>query len=406
MCRYTSLGTVAPCAGRRKPPCEYTRGGGISPSRSSSCGPYRSPRILLSRLARCEMPASIPCHSCASMMKGSTSRSQGRSWPLGSAYTLYVTPLSRICCSAVPRMAPMSSLEADDNAEYRPDQWPRGLPGPANSSSKRPSGLGYVVTMGGQVYSGPERSSRRSAAQVQCQRMIRIRSHGRQLHGSWRVSHAEEARQAPRFRFIGIDREGHIIPAAGMRHMVTRAAQRTAHPAVHEVESQRCMHADGGMQCRGQRPGPIAHASHIPAHRAGGMQWHAHAIAGQDMAFVHHAAHLHLQALQRGIDEARGAAGRVLLAEHMPGLQRIAQLHLDIARSEIAEARKAEFEMRREPCRIHGVAGGTQLLQHIVEVFPDEMRQQEPVMQLGAPAFQRCRLIGSLPEARQHAAQQ
>ena len=83
---------------------------------------------------------------------------------------------------------------------------------------------------------------------------------------------------------------------------------------------------------------------------------------------------LDLQPLDRGIDEARGAAGAALLAEHVPGLQRVAQLELDAAVGDRAVEREAEFALRVEPHRIERIAGAAQIAEHAEEILPDEMR--------------------------------
>jgi hypothetical protein len=46
----------------------------------------------------------------------------------------------------------------------------------------------------------------------------------------------------------------------------------------------------------------------------------------------------------------------LFLAEHVPGLERLTQLELRDAQHLIAELRKAELEMRREPLETQGKA--------------------------------------------------
>ena len=66
---------------------------------------------------------------------------------------------------------------------------------------------------------------------------------------------------------------------------------------------------------------------------------------------------LDLQPLDRGIDVAHRAAAAALFAQHMPGLERLAQFQLDAAVVDLAEDGKAEFALRLEPVRLESVAG-------------------------------------------------
>ena len=102
-------------------------------------------------------------------------------------------------------------------------------------------------------------------------------------------------------------------------------------PGVDDVEHQRRVHADRRVQRRRRLPGAVAHARDVLAGRAGRVQRHAPAVAGDHVARVDQAAHLDLHPLDRRVDVAgRRAAGR-LLAQHVPGLDRLAQLQLDAA---------------------------------------------------------------------------
>ena len=121
-----------------------------------------------------------------------------------------------------------------------------------------------------------------------------------------------------------------VAPPARMRHMVGAAADRR-----------------GPLQCRpGRRraacapessdAGSAAAARRDSARRRRtrpscpvGCSGSATAVAGHRMALADQPGHLHLQPLDRGIDVARRAARAGLLAEHVPGLDRLAQLDLD-----------------------------------------------------------------------------
>ena len=75
-------GGVTPCAGRRNPGWPKTSAGGISPSASSCCGPYRSASDRVRAGARADArPAASGSHSAAGTIRGSTSSAHGRDGP-------------------------------------------------------------------------------------------------------------------------------------------------------------------------------------------------------------------------------------------------------------------------------------------------------------------------------------
>ena len=90
----------------------------------------------------------------------------------------------------------------------------------------------------------------------------------------------------------------------------------------------------------------------------------------------------------------------------MPRLQGGAQFEVDAAGREVAVFRKAKLEVRRKPRRLEPVAGLVQLRDHVIEVKPNKVRQEEAIVQFGAPARQPRRRIRRSPEARDESAQQ
>ena len=125
------------------------------------------------------------------------------------------------------------------------------------------------------------------------------------------------------------------------------------------------------------------------------MQRHAPAVARHQVPRADQPVHFHLQPLDRRIDVADRGAPAGLLAEHVPRLERLAQLQVHAGRRHRARERESEFLVRREPVRPHVVAGGAKVVEHAGKVFRDEMRQHEAVVQLGAPAHERRRRYGS-----------
>ena len=90
-------------------------------------------------------------------------------------------------------------------------------------------------------------------------------------------------------------------------------------------------------------------------------------------------------------------AGR-LLAQHVPGLDRRAQFQCHRTDRNRAEARETELEERVQPGGVEGDPVRTQILHDVFDVGGDERRQQESVVQPGAPADQRG-TVGLAPEA-------
>ncbi|MCY1214496.1 hypothetical protein D9M72_263100 [compost metagenome] len=204
---------------------------------------------------------------------------------------------------------------------------------------------------------------------------------------------------------VGVDREGVVVATARVGDEVLAAAQRALHPGVDEVEGQRCVGRNAGVQRRRRVPGLVAHAGHELAGDARGLQRQHLAVDGDDVAAFVQAGHAHLDALQRRVDIAHRAAGRAFLAHHVPRFERVAQRQLHAHRLHLAHEREAELEVRREPVGIEGKAGLAHLADDVVEVHLDEGRQQEAVVQLGAPAGDG-RLVGRVPEAGDQRADQ
>src|SRR3977135_2113488 len=84
-----------------------------------------------------------------------------------------------------------------------------------------------------------------------------------------RVAVILEARQAPRFRFIRIDRNGFVIAATGMGDMIDAAAERTPAPEVEDIEREGGVDIDRRLQRGGQFPRLEAYTRDVLARPAG-----------------------------------------------------------------------------------------------------------------------------------------
>jgi hypothetical protein len=226
------------------------------------------------------------------------------------------------------------------------------------------------------------------------------------VHRTRRVPDAKEARQTPALGLERVHGKTLMAAPARMNHMISTTAFRSMHPGVHYIECQWRMNPDFGMQRRPRLPGAKAHTRNVFSVAPGRAQRQRAPVAGRHIALRREPAHLELDALERGVDITHRAARRAFLAEHVPGLERLAQLQLRDPQRLIAELRKAELEMRREPLEPQSKARAVRLLDHLGEILPDEVRQHEAVVQLRSPAREPRRCIGLAPEARDQRAQQ
>src|SRR3984893_759032 len=94
---------------------------------------------------------------------------------------------------------------------------------------------------------------------------------------------------------------------------------------------------------------------------------------------------LHLQPLDRGVDQARGDASGRIFAQHVPRLQRVSQFKLDATVGDSAIERKTKLALGMKPLRIEVIAGAAEILQNIEKVPPDEVFQHESVVRRRTP---------------------
>ena len=88
-----------------------------------------------------------------------------------------------------------------------------------------------------------------------------------------------EARQPAALGFVGVDGERLVIASARVGHVVGASTERPAVPGIHQIEDERRMHADGGLQTLGRLPGPVADPAHLIARGARRMQGDPPAVA-------------------------------------------------------------------------------------------------------------------------------
>ena len=96
-----------------------------------------------------------------------------------------------------------------------------------------------------------------------------------------------------------------------------------------------------------------------------------------------------LDAFHRGVDVAGGAAGGGLLAEHVPRLDRAAQLEFHAVEHRGADAREAELGERVQPAGLEVDAVRPQVGGDLGDVVNHVVRQQVSAVQVGAVPDQR-----------------
>src|SRR5574343_410629 len=208
----------------------------------------------------------------------------------------------------------------------------------------------------------------------------------------------EEACQTARLRFIGIDWKGVIVSPSWVCNMVLTTAQRTMHPGIDHIKSERRMHTNGGMQAVWWLPAAIADACDEFALYAGTMQRYHLTVTGNHMAACDKTVDLDLNTFQRGVNITHCTACGSFFTHHMPWLQRHTQIQTHILYIHLADMREAELEMRCKPFSLERITGLVKLFDHIAQICPDEVRQHKAIMQTRSPTYQDGRLVRRLPE--------
>src|SRR5207244_3981295 len=97
------------------------------------------------------------------------------------------------------------------------------------------------------------------------------------------------------------------------------------------------------------------------------------AIARDEVSRVDHATDFDLEPLERGIHVTRRGAREPLLAQHVPGFERLANFDIDPASGHLAVEGKTKFKVRREPIRLQRVTAVSQVINHVVKIVLNKM---------------------------------
>ena len=123
------------------------------------------------------------------------------------------------------------------------------------------------------------------------------------------------------------------------------------------------------------------------------------------MPFVCHALDHDLQTLDGRIHESSRSAAARFFAQDVPRLDRLSQFKFDAALIDRPNSRKSKLEVRGKPIRFERDTELARLRNHLVEIAPNKMRQQESVVQRRAPMHELV-VIRLLPKPRDQCAQQ
>ncbi|MNL17941.1 hypothetical protein D3C87_1390640 [compost metagenome] len=166
------------------------------------------------------------------------------------------------------------------------------------------------------------------------------------------------------------------------------------------------MDRNGRLQAVGRLPRTKTHAGNEFSYTPSGLQGHRNAVAGQQIALRRQTAELDLQALQRRIHIPHRATDRALFAQYVPRLECLTQLQRNTADGVIADLGKTKLQMRRKPFGPYRITGSVEINDDVGKILFDKVRQQEPVVQLRAPARQFWRRVRLTPEPRDQRPQQ
>src|SRR5207253_9998286 len=94
----------------------------------------------------------------------------------------------------------------------------------------------------------PCASEMRRTAQVEGHRIFERGFLRRQIERPRRMPEILESRQAPRLRFVRVDRQALVIPPTRVNHVIDAAAERALVPTIENVKGERGMDVDRRMQ--------------------------------------------------------------------------------------------------------------------------------------------------------------
>src|SRR5437868_11225566 len=186
--------------------------------------------------------------------------------------------------------------------------------------------------------------------------------------------------------------------------MIGTTTQAALVPGVDYFECQWGMNGNGRVKASGGLPRPVSNSGYVFSLHICFVKRHNLFVANDQETGIVHAINFHLETFQRGIHITRRPSDRALLTQHMPGLECMPDFHGYSSLSDRAVIRKAKLQMRLEPIQMYVASIFSQMFDHFLEIFSDEVWKQKSIMQFCSPADERL-LIGLLPEKRNQGAQ-
>src|SRR4029079_3557483 len=121
-----------------------------------------------------------------------------------------------------------------------------------------------------------------SRPQVEGKRELPARFERRRKLLARRVAELVEARHPAPLRFQAIAWKRLVGEPPGVRHMVRASGDRAVVPAIEEIEDQRRVYPNGGVERRGRLPGAVANTSDQLTVGPGGVERHSPTVDRDD----------------------------------------------------------------------------------------------------------------------------
>ncbi len=145
-------------------------------------------------------------------------------------------------------------------------------------------------------------------AQIERRRKLGVGLGDPCMNRTRRVTKGQESRSPSRLGFGSIDREGCVVAATRMSHMIGTSTQRSSRVLIHQVNHQRRVNGDRGMQTRRGLPCAIANPCNPNVWRSTFLQGNDPSIAKDLMPIAIEPLGNDLNPLDRRVDKSNRSA--------------------------------------------------------------------------------------------------